>query len=86
MNLDRPTRTMQVTFVLEKKLNLAAQQGALIRFARENKGWTQRQLGDAIGLSQRAVSFIECGRRHTNGVLIFRIARVLGQKPETFEV
>ena len=85
MRLDRLTRTMQVTFVLEKKLNPAVQQGALIRFARENKGWTQKQLGDRIGLSQKAVSKIECGHG-TNSVLIFRIARVLGQKPETFEV
>lgn len=76
---------MQATFVLEKKPTPESQQGVLIRLAREGKGWTQKQLGDRIGLSQRAVSKIECGAG-TSSVLIFRIARVLGQNPETFEV
>lgn len=53
--------------------------------ARKMKDLTQKQLGDRVGLSQKAISNIERGQG-TTSVLIFRIARVLGQHPNVFEV
>lgn len=79
---------MQVTLLLPtptEKETPEQRQGRIIRLAREMKDLTQRQLGDRVGLSQKAISNIERGQG-TTSVLIFRIARVLGQHPSVFEV
>jgi transcriptional regulator with XRE-family HTH domain len=60
-------------------------QGRIIRLARETQELTQKQLGDRVGLSQKAISNIERGQG-TSSVMIFRIARALKQRPDVFEV
>lgn len=78
---------MQVTLLLSApdKETPEQKQGRIIRLAREMKGLTQKQLGDRVGLSQKAISNIERGQG-TTSVLIFRIAKVLGQHPSVFDV
>lgn len=80
--------SMQVTLCLptpSEKETPEQKQGRIIRLAREIQDMTQKQLGDRVGLSQKAISHIERGQG-TTSVLIFRIARVLGQHPSVFEV
>lgn len=36
--------------------------GEKIRFFREDLDMTQKELGEKLGISQRKVSFLECGR------------------------
>lgn len=79
---------MQVTLFLPafiEKETPEQKQGRIIRLAREKQDMTQRQLGDRVGLSQKAISNIERGQG-TTSVLIFRIARELKQHPSVFEV
>lgn len=79
---------MQVTLFLPtptEKETPEQKQGRIIRLAREMRDLTQKQLGDRVGLSQKAISNIERGQG-TTSVLIFRIAKVLGQNPNVFEV
>lgn len=68
-----------------EKETLEQKQGKNIRLARESQNMTQKQLGDRVGLSQSAISRIE-GGQGTTSVLIFQIARVLGQRLDVFEV
>jgi transcriptional regulator with XRE-family HTH domain len=60
-------------------------QGRLIRAARNYKGLTQAELGERVGLSQKRISQIELGSG-TTSVLIYRIAKALGQPANSFEV
>jgi transcriptional regulator with XRE-family HTH domain len=48
------------------------------RRLRRRKGWTQRQLGDAAGLSQLPVSRVESARGYVGADALDRIARALG--------
>ncbi|HEY9598358.1 MAG TPA: helix-turn-helix transcriptional regulator [Cyanophyceae cyanobacterium] len=80
--------SMQVTLCLPtstEKETPEQRQGKIVKLAREMQDMTQKQLGDRVGLSQRAIARIEKGQG-TTSVLIFRIARVLGQHPNVFEV
>lgn len=82
------TTSMQVTLLLPRSAQRETpeqRQGKIIRLAREMKNLTQKQLGDRVGLSQRTISHIERGQG-TTSVMIFRIAKVLGQHPSIFDV
>jgi transcriptional regulator with XRE-family HTH domain len=57
--------------------------GEKIRKAREDKGWTQKQLADAIYKSQGNISDYERGKLQVNAVDLMGIAHVL-EKPITF--
>ena len=60
---------------LERRINL----GDFIRDAREAKGWTQRQLGEAIGLSPASVTALERGHNKFPKIPILQaIADALG--------
>lgn len=78
---------MPVTLRLpaREKETFEQRQGKMIRIVREARDLTQKQLGERVGLSQKAISRIERGQG-TTSVLIFRIARALGQHPNVFEV
>lgn len=52
--------------------------GALIRALRQQKNLTQRQLADAIGVSDKAVSKWERGRSHPDVETLQRLADALG--------
>lgn len=45
---------------------------------RRERGWTQRELGERLGVSRQTVIAIEKGRFDPSLPLAFRIARVFG--------
>lgn len=55
--------------------------GALIREARERKGWEPAELAVALGVSVRTVRRWEAGQRSPGRVLAARIVLVLGIDP-----
>lgn len=55
--------------------------GAEIRRLRKESGMTQRQLGDAIGVTHPAVSTLESGLRTPGLGTLRRLAAVLGVRP-----
>jgi len=59
--------------------------GERIRQAREDRGWTQAQLGEALGYSQATIGNYELGRRHIGLDDLYRIADALN-KPYAFFV
>jgi len=74
-----------ITLLLTTEKTPEQKQGKIIKLARETQELTQKQLGDRVGLSQKAISNIERGQG-TSSVMIFRIARALKQHPDVFEV
>jgi len=55
--------------------------GRRIRRAREERGWSQENLAEAIGLTQSAVSRIEGGERAVDSLELASIARALRVSP-----
>ncbi|MBN8551779.1 MAG: helix-turn-helix transcriptional regulator [Caulobacterales bacterium] len=53
-----------------------------LRVLRAEKGWTQEDLGKAIGVSRQAVNAIETEKHDPSLDLAFRIAVVFGQTVE----
>lgn len=53
--------------------------GERIRTAREERGWTQTQLGEAIGYSQATIGNYEAGRRHIGIDDLYKIAEALAK-------
>lgn len=51
--------------------------GERIKAAREERGWTQTQLGEAIGYSQATIGNYELGRRHIGIDDLYKIAEAL---------
>ena len=51
--------------------------GAVIRTARQHRGWTQAKLGEALGTSQSAVNRIEQGKQNVSLEIIARIGEAL---------
>lgn len=58
--------------------------GQRIRSAREQKGWTQADLGRALSLQQSSVSDIEKGVTKVGVFDLLRIAEALGRHPAYF--
>jgi transcriptional regulator with XRE-family HTH domain len=52
--------------------------GAAIRAERERKKMTQREVADATGMTQGAISHVEHDTRHAGPAARFRVATVLG--------
>ena len=53
-----------------------------LRVLRAEKGWTQEDLGKALGVSRQAVNAIETEKHDPSLDLAFRIASVFGQTVE----
>jgi len=53
--------------------------GERIREAREDRGWTQAQLGEAIGYTQATIGNYELGRRHVSVDDLYKIGEALGK-------
>jgi repressor LexA len=53
--------------------------GERIKTAREDRGWTQTQLGEAVGYSQATIGNYELGRRHVGIDDLYKIAEALGK-------
>ncbi|MFZ5823456.1 MAG: helix-turn-helix domain-containing protein [Bacillota bacterium] len=63
--------------------SLYKQIGERIKQAREDRGWTQAQLGEALGYSQATIGNYELGRRHVGLDDLYKIADAL-QKPYAY--
>ena len=49
-----------------------------LRVLRAERGWSQAELGDRIGVSRQAVNAIETGKHDPSLPLAFRLARLFG--------
>lgn len=49
-----------------------------VRELRVERGWTQQQLGDAVGVSRQSINSIECDRYVPSLPLALSFARVFG--------
>jgi len=49
---------------------------------RENKGLTQKELADLLGVASETMSRYETGKRRIDRILVVKIARALGINPE----
>lgn len=52
--------------------------GTAVRSLREERGWTQRQLAEAAGMTQPAVARFEAGGTTPTLAVLDRVARALG--------
>ena len=62
----------------------AQQLGERLRAARLNKGWTQDQVGQAVGLPRSAVLQIEAGTRTVSSLELAHLARAYDRQAEEF--
>lgn len=53
-----------------------------LRVLRAERGWSQAELGDRIGVSRQAVNAVETGKHDPSLLLAFRIAEVFDQSIE----
>jgi Zn-dependent peptidase ImmA (M78 family)/transcriptional regulator with XRE-family HTH domain len=58
--------------------------GARVAVARERAGFTQRELGDRVGISRSAITRIELGQRQLDALELAKLADVLGRSVEWF--
>ena len=54
----------------------------ILRELRSEKGWTQEQLGQALGVSRQAVNALETEKHDPSLDLAYRIATVFGRPVE----
>lgn len=54
-----------------------------LRVLRAERGWSQADLGEKLGVSRQAVNAIETGKHDPSLPLAFSIARLFGQTIET---
>ncbi len=54
-----------------------------VRTRRTDRGWTQAQLGDLVGVSRQTINAIEAGRHDPSLTLAFELANVLEEQIET---
>jgi len=79
------TRTSSGEIGMERvRLRSWAEVGSRVALARERAGFTQRQLGDRLGLHRSAVTRIELGQRQLDALELARIAEALGRSVEWF--
>lgn len=53
------------------------QLSAILKAARDRKGWTQEQVADKLGIKQRRYGFYETGEREPTFSLLIKLAEVL---------
>lgn len=63
--------------------NARMELGKVIKAAREAKGWTQEQLGNAFGVTKSAVAQWESGKNVPDGRKLHRLTDLLGLDPAT---
>jgi putative transcriptional regulator len=64
--------------VLESELVMQSRVRNRIRKLRAERGWTQAQLADAVGVSRQSINSIECNRYVPSLPLALSFARVFG--------
>jgi putative transcriptional regulator len=63
---------------MESRLDMATTINNRIRELRSDRGWTQQQLADAVGVSRQSINSIECSRYVPSLPLALMFARVFG--------
>lgn len=58
--------------------------GKRIMRLRKEKGYTQEQLSEQMGISKNHLSGIECGKYNLTLEMIFRLCNVLGRTPDYY--
>ncbi|MGI6349909.1 MAG: helix-turn-helix domain-containing protein [Eubacteriales bacterium] len=58
--------------------------GEYIKCKREEKGWSQRRLGDEVGVSQNMIHYIETNQRIPSLAVANALAKALGCKVDDF--
>lgn len=53
-----------------------------LRQARENRGWTQAQLAEAIGVSRKTINTVENGVFVPSTIIALKLAAALGKPVE----
>ena len=66
------------------RLGSWAEVGGRVAAARERAGFTQRELGERLGLHRSAITRVELGQRQLDALELARIADVLGRTVEWF--
>lgn len=66
------------------RLGSWAEVGARVATARERAGFTQRELGERLGLSRSAITRIELGQRQLDALELAQLADTLGRSVEWF--
>jgi putative transcriptional regulator len=61
---------------MESQLDMTIGIENRIRELRNDRGWTQQQLADAVGVSRQSINSIECGRYVPSLPLALTFARV----------
>ena len=54
-----------------------------VRTRRTDRGWTQAELGDRVGVSRQTINAIEAGRHDPSLTLAFSLAQVLEERIDT---
>ncbi len=54
-----------------------------VRARRTDRGWTQAELGDLVGVSRQTINAIEAGRHDPSLTLAFRLADMLEERIDT---
>ena len=56
----------------------------MVRYYRKQKGYTQKDLADELGITEMAVSLYELGKRNIKADTLFKIANFLDEPIEKF--
>jgi Zn-dependent peptidase ImmA (M78 family)/transcriptional regulator with XRE-family HTH domain len=70
--------------VVRARLSTWAEVGARVATARERAGFTQRELGERLGLSRSAITRVELGQRQLDALELAQLAETLGRSVEWF--
>jgi len=70
---------------LQREIEAQTTPGDVVRIYRENRGWTQKELGEKIGgASRQYVSDIEKNRRRLTAETAVKLSRVFGIRVDRF--
>ena len=74
--MTQPGRLMESTLVMATIRNR-------VRELRQDRGWTQQELADAVGVSRQSINSIECDRYVPSLELALTFARVFGRSTDS---
>jgi putative transcriptional regulator len=71
-------RPLETHHAMESRLDMATTINNRVRELRSDRGWTQQQLADAVGVSRQSINSIECNRYVPSLPLALTFARIFG--------